>query len=143
MAQWCRGFIQVSTPRGTRFEFQQNLFSRRGIVGSFAYFFVFFFLLNHLSFFLFNVLVNNFSLMLGWSHRFLGIYQYFGELVSCSRILHGDRGVRTRDLSPSSPTLYHLATFSQSFQKLSRGSVKRMIIIKKKLWPYVSAVALT
>ena len=31
-------------------------------------------------FFLFNVPVNNFSVMLGRSHRFLGIYQYFGEL---------------------------------------------------------------
>ena len=40
--------------------------------------------------YLFNVPVNNFSVILGWSHRFLGIYQYFGNLnVSCSRTLHG------------------------------------------------------
>ena len=32
----------------------------------------------------FNVPVNNLSVMLGRSHRFLGIYQYFGEVkVSC------------------------------------------------------------
>ena len=30
-----------------------------------------------------------FSVMLGWSHRLLDIYQYFGELkVSCSMTLH-------------------------------------------------------
>ena len=47
----------------------------------------------------FYVQVNNFSVMLGRSHRFLDIYQYFGELkVSCSRTLHGGRGVRTLDL---------------------------------------------
>ena len=57
---------------------------------------------------LFNVPVNNFSVMLGLSHCFLGIYQYFGELkVSCSRTLHGGRGVRTLDLSLGSQTLYH------------------------------------
>ena len=44
----------------------------------------------------FNVTVNNFSVMLGRSHRFLGIYQYFGVLKkSCSRTLHSDGGVRT------------------------------------------------
>ena len=58
--------------------------------------------------FLLNVSVNNFSVMLGQSHHFLGIYQYFGELkVSCTRTLHGGRGVRTLDLSLRSPTLYH------------------------------------
>ena len=49
----------------------------------------------------FNVQVNNFSVMLGRSHCFLGIYQpeYRGELkVSCSRTLHDVRGVRTPDL---------------------------------------------
>ena len=52
---------------------------------------------------LFNVPVNNFSVMLGRSHP--GIYQYFGELnVSCSRTLHGGCGVRTLDLSLQSPT---------------------------------------
>ena len=41
-----------------------------------------------------NVLVNKFSDMLGWSHRILGIYQYFGVLIkSCSMILHSDLGV--------------------------------------------------
>ena len=29
---------------------------------------------------LINVPVNNFLIMLGWSHHFLGIYQYFGEI---------------------------------------------------------------
>ena len=29
---------------------------------------------------LFNVPINNFSVMVGWRHRFLGINQYFGEL---------------------------------------------------------------
>ena len=42
----------------------------------------------------FAVAVNNFSVMLRWSHCFLGIYQFFGELkVSCSRTLHGGRGI--------------------------------------------------
>ena len=41
---------------------------------------------------LFNVPVNNFSVMLGRSHCFLGLYQYFGELkLSCSRTLHEER----------------------------------------------------
>ena len=45
------------------------------------------------SFLLFNVAVNNFLVILGRSHGFLCIYQYFGELnVSCSRTLHGVRG---------------------------------------------------
>ena len=47
----------------------------------------------------FNVPVNKFSVMSGWSHCLLGIYQYFGELkVSCSRTLQGDLGVQTWDL---------------------------------------------
>ena len=42
----------------------------------------------------FNVPVNNFLIMLGRS-----FCQYFGDLkVYCSRTLHGDLGVRTRDL---------------------------------------------
>ena len=42
----------------------------------------------HFWFWLLNIPVNNFSVMLGQSHCFLGIYQYFGELrVSCSRTL--------------------------------------------------------
>ena len=45
-------------------------------------------------FFLFNIPVNNVSVMLGRSHCFLGIYQYFGELkVFCSRTLHGGRSL--------------------------------------------------
>ena len=60
VARWCRRFIRVSTPRGTRFESQQGTFFKAGegvdiiyvfifyfetwIVGSFAYFFVFFFI---------------------------------------------------------------------------------------------------
>ena len=33
---------------------------------------------------LFNVPINTFSVMLGRSHCFIGVYQYFGELkVSC------------------------------------------------------------
>ena len=55
----------------------------------------------------FYVQVNNFSVMLGRSHCFLGIHQYFGELkVSCSRTLHGGRGARTLDFSLRSLTLY-------------------------------------
>ena len=51
---------------------------------------------------LFNVPVNNFSVILGRSHRFLCIYQYFGELnVSCSRTLHGGRG--GSNLGPLAP----------------------------------------
>ena len=35
--------------------------------------------------------VNNFSVMSGWSHRYLGITSTFWEVnVSCSRIQHGD-----------------------------------------------------
>ena len=37
-----------------------------------------------------NVPVNNFSVMLGRSHRFLGITSTFGEVnVPCSRTKHG------------------------------------------------------
>ena len=55
-----------------------------------------------------NVPVNNFSVILGRSHRFLGIYQYYWNLkVSCSRTLYGGRWVRTLDLSLQSPKLYH------------------------------------
>ena len=60
--------------------------------------------------FLLNVPVNNFSVKLGRSHRFLGIYyQYFWEVnVSCSRTQHGDLSEdRTPKLVLRSPTLYH------------------------------------
>ena len=51
--------------------------------------------------------VNNFSVMSGRSHRFLGITSTFWEVnVSCSRIQHGDPSEdRTPDLSLQSPTL--------------------------------------
>ena len=47
-----------------------------------------------------NVLVNNFSVMLGRSHRFLGITSTFlGVSMSCSRTQHGDpSGAQTPDL---------------------------------------------
>ena len=53
--------------------------------------------------------VNNFSVMSGRSHCFLGITSTFGEVnVSCSRIQHGDPSDdRTPALSLRSPTLYH------------------------------------
>ena len=56
-----------------------------------------------------NVQVNNFSVMSGWSHRFLGITSTFWEVnVSCSRIQHGDLSEdRTPDLSLRCPMLYH------------------------------------
>ena len=59
--------------------------------------------------FLLNVPVNNFSVMFGWSHRFLGIPSTFRKVnVSCSRTQHGDLSEdRTPDLSLRSPTLYH------------------------------------
>ena len=53
---------------------------------------------------LFNVPVNNLSFMFGRSYCFLDFYQYFGELkVSCSRTLHGGRGVQTLNLLLRSP----------------------------------------
>ena len=46
------------------------------------------------------VSVNHFSVMSGWSHRFLGITSTFGEVnVSCSRIQHGDP---SEDRTPTS-----------------------------------------
>ena len=53
--------------------------------------------------------VNNFSVMSGQSHRFLGITSTFWEVnVSCSRIQHGDLSEdRTHDLSLQSLMLYH------------------------------------
>ena len=52
--------------------------------------------------------VNNFSVMSGQSHRFLGITGTFWEVnVSLLRIQHGDPSEdRTPDLSLRSPTLY-------------------------------------
>ena len=62
--------------------------------------------------FLLNVLENNFSVMSGRSHYFLGITTTFWKVnVSCSRTKHGDLSEdRTPDLSLRSPTLYHYAT---------------------------------
>ena len=53
--------------------------------------------------------VNNFSVMSGRSHHFLGITSTFWEInVSCSSIQHGDPSEdRTPDHSLRSPTLYH------------------------------------
>ena len=52
-----------------------------------------------------NVPVNNISVMLGRSHRFLGITRtFFGVNMSCSRTKHGDpSGARTPDLWIRSP----------------------------------------
>ena len=67
--------------------------------------------LDKVLFFLFGlrlyVPVNNFSVMSGRSHRFLGITITFWEVnVPCSRIQHGDlREDRTPDLSLRSPRL--------------------------------------
>ena len=59
--------------------------------------------------FLLDVSVNNFSVMSGRGHRFLGFTMYFWEVnVYCSRTQHGDLNEdRTPDLSLRSPTLYH------------------------------------
>ena len=57
-------------------------------------------------FVLFNLQVHNFSVILGWSHCFLGIYKYFGNLkVTCLRTLYGGSRVRTLDLSLWSPLI--------------------------------------
>ena len=59
-----------------------------------------------------NVPVNNFSVMLGRSHRFLGFFFFFGGggvNMSCSRTQHGDpSGARTPDLWIRSPRCYPL-----------------------------------
>ena len=59
-----------------------------------------------------NVPVNNFSVMSGRRHRFLGITITLWEVdVSCSRIQHGDPSEdQTPDLSLQSPMLYHQST---------------------------------
>ena len=54
----------------------------------------------------FNFAINNFSVMSGQSHRFLGINQFSRELMSCTGTQHGDtRGNQTQDLSIQSYTL--------------------------------------
>ena len=50
-----------------------------GKVGWGIFFYLFFFWGGG---FWFKIKVNNCSVMMGWSHRFIGIYQYFGELRS-------------------------------------------------------------
>ena len=57
--------------------------------------------------FLFNVQVNNFTVMSGRSNRFLGIISTFWEVnVSCSRTQHGDPSEdRTRPLTLGIDTL--------------------------------------
>ena len=117
MARWCRGFVHNSTPRGTRFEAQQNFFcfSSRGWV----YFIQSYFTLKHglwvvLHSFLFSyfysffdeihVCKQNFS---GRSKRistFLtdcwatltGIYKHYA-LVICN---HGPMPRRGREIEP-------------------------------------------
>ena len=59
----------------------------------------------------FNIPVNNFSVMLGQSHCFLEVNQYFGELT-CLAEGHNSAasGDQTKDLSFQSLMLYHYAT---------------------------------
>ena len=56
-----------------------------------------------------NIRVNNFSVMLGLSYRFLGITSTFlGVNMSCSRTQHGDpSGARTPHLWIRSPRCLH------------------------------------
>ena len=55
-----------------------------------------------------NVPVNNFSVMLGRSHHFLGITSTFqGVNCLCSRTQYGGGRYQTPDLSLRSPRLYH------------------------------------
>ena len=63
----------------------------------------------HFVSFLLNVPVNNFSVISGQSHCFLGITSTFWEVnVSCSRTQHGNQSEdRTPDLLLRSPMLYH------------------------------------
>ena len=70
---------------------------------------------------LFNVPVNNFPVIFGRSHRFLCIYQYFGELnVSCSRILHGGH-------EGSNPG--HLAPESDALPPSHRGFLTTVVVV--------------
>ena len=79
----------------------------------------------------FYVPVNNFSVMSGRSHRFLGITSTFWEVnVSCSRIQHAVPSEdRTPDLSLRSPMLYHYATAPPSAQ--SRNQCNSRIVLHK------------
>ena len=51
-----------------------------------------------------NIAVNNFSLMSGLSHSFLGINKYCGELMCQHSAASGNQ---TQDLSIQSPMLHH------------------------------------
>ena len=69
--------------------------------------------------FLFNVPVNNFSVILGWSQRFLCIYQYFGQCLLSPWTLSSLSELP--GLCPEYPwTLSRLATDSM---KMSRESM--------------------
>ena len=76
-----------------------------------------------------NVPVNNFSVMSGRSHRFLGNQPVLsGSKVSCSRTQHGGGRSRTPDLSLRSPTRHaeinnvYFADFSESSRILTCSS---------------------
>ena len=77
----------------------------------------------------FNVSVNNFSVMSGRNHRFLGIYQLtLGS--KCALLKDTTRSCqwgRTQDLSNRSPVLYHYAGALpyQLFLKVDRDSMDR------------------
>ena len=93
--------------------------------------------LNVLVWFSFNVQFNNFSDVSGQSHRFLGIYQSFGNLkVSCSRTLYGGRGVEpwtSRSGVRSSTTESPRPPRSQCIS--DKGTIKA-IIIRKTMYIY-------
>ena len=62
----------------------------------------------HFVLFLFNIPVNNFTVMSGRSNRFLSIISTFWEVnVSCSRTQHGDPSV---DRTPTSHSGYRRST---------------------------------
>ena len=52
----------------------------------------------------FNIPVNSFSVMLGWSHRFLGINQYSRELMSLAQ---GHNTVTPVGIEPRTSRFYH------------------------------------
>ena len=84
-----------------------------------------------------NVPVNNFSVISGRSHRFLGNKPVLsGSKVSCSRTQHGGGRSRTPDLSLRSPTLYHWATALPHIHVLCYDlSIKQINIYYKNLSP--------
>ena len=71
------------------------------------------------NFFMLNVQVNNFSVMLGRSHRFLGITSTWGGgggvNMSCSRTLHGDKvGLKPPTSESEDQGINHQATATLS-----------------------------